>query len=579
MNRKPMKESFPKKDSEREKEAWIWLKTKTLQARGWLFVSVFAGLGSSVLFVVQSFLLAAFLAELALEDGSPDFFLLKALLPVLILRAFLGSAMDLAGARASLALRQNIRKELVEKIVALGPLRVRIADDGVLSTMVLETVDAMDDYFSRYFPQKILAFLTPLLIVFAVAPYSFPVACLLFLTAPLVPFFMSLVGREAAGAGRRQFAALSLLSGRIREILRGLHVLRQLNATDAARLHLQASAGNYRRRTLSVQRLAFLSSAVLELFASVSIALVAVYLGMGLLKMVPWARGETPVALFPALFILFLIPEFYGALRRLGADFHARATAVAAVISLEPLLRTEKKSSHGGKKWKQEGAPEILFRNLSWQPENREAILKHINIRVESGERIGLVGPSGAGKSSILNLLLGFALPSSGEIRMDGKNLADFDPDSFRKHVSFLGQNPDWFSLSIGENLRLGKKDAQDEELYTALRAAGLEDFVRALPMGLETLIGEGGRGLSGGQFHRLALARAILQDAPLWVLDEPGAHLDTETAREVRQRIGEVSRNKTLVMAGHKLEGMEWLDRIVHIRNGRVLEEGPENP
>lgn len=562
--------------SVQEKEALAWLKDRSSRAKGLLWASAFAGIGASLFFVLQSFILADFLSNLALAEKTPTLISICFLLPVFILRSILLSAGDLAGTKAAIFLKKGIREALLEKIVSLGPNRVHIAEDGVLSSMVLEEVDAMDDYFARYFPQKILAVATPVLIIAAVFPYSALVALLLFLTAPLVPFFMFLIGKEAASAGRRQFTALAGLSGKIREILRGLHVLRQLNATDSARKHLERAADSYRKRTLSVLRLAFLSSAVLELFASVSIALVAVYLGMGLLKMVPWARGETPVALFPALFILLLIPEFYAALRRFGSDYHARAMAVAAVISLEPLLKQEILPPQGKKVWKDEGAPEIMVKNLFWQPLGRQPVLRDIHLHLAPGERIGLAGPSGAGKSSILNLLLGFDRPSSGEILLNGKNIFDFDPDTFRRHIAFFGQRADWFSLSIRENLLLGKGEASDEDLYEALDAAGMGAFVKALPQGLDTLIGEGGQGFSGGQLHRLALARVLLQEASLWILDEPGAHLDSKTAMEVRRRIGELSCGKTLIMAGHKFTGMEWLDRLVVLEDGEIRGEGP---
>ncbi|TYT74054.1 thiol reductant ABC exporter subunit CydD [Desulfobotulus mexicanus] len=558
-----------------EANAEVWLKAQVKRVQGLLFISALAGSMAALAMVFQCFFLADLLVGLALENrfDKTSFWLLGL---CLLLRPLLLAAKDGFGLRAGLYLRRRLRRELLEKITDAGPHRSRIAGDGVLSAMVLEQVDAMDDYIVRYLPQKILAVVTPLVIVLAIWPHSRLVALLLLVTAPLIPFFMVLVGNEAARAGRKQFQALSLLAGRIRDLLRGLPVLRQLNAVEPAREKLSLAAEGYKKKTLSVLKLAFLSSAVLELFASLSIALVAVYLGMGLLGHVPWARGTVPVPLLSGLFILLLIPEYYMALRRLGADYHAKAQAMAAASSLLPLVKTASLHPVSGKlEWQPEVAPSIRMEKLSWRPDGRNAVIKDVDLHIQAGQRVGLVGPSGAGKSSILTLLLGFDRPSQGQIFVDDKPLETLDADTFRKKIAWLGQKPEWFSGTLGENLRLGRPDAPDTELLRVLGEAGALDFVKALPMGLNSPMGEGGLGFSGGQLQRLALARAILQDAPLWILDEPGAHLDPETAKAVRMELGRISSGKTLILATHHLEGLDWLDFLVHMDKGSMVRTG----
>lgn len=555
-----------------EKEASLWLQDQVKRVQGLLRLSALAGGLASVLMVFQCGLLSSFLVGLALEDRLEmrTFWLLGL---CLLLRPFLLAAKDLLGVRAGLRLRRHLRGELLEKIVAAGPKRSRIAGDGALSAMVLEQVDAMDEYIVRYLPQKILALVTPLLIVLAVWPHSILVALLLMMTAPLVPFFMILVGNEAARAGRRQFQTLALLAGRMRDLLTGLPVLRQLNALEPAREKLSRSAEAYRKRTLSVLRLAFLSSAVLELFASLAIALVAVYLGMGLLGHVPWARGVVPVPLESGLFILLLIPEFYMALRRFGADYHAKAQALAAAAALLPLVKARIFSPPGGGvNLKLTAAPDLRMKKVSWQPDAREPVLKAVDLVVQGGQRVGLVGSSGAGKSSLLQLLLGFDRPSEGRIWVNDQPLDTLDADGFRSQIAWLGQRPEWFSGTVAENLRLARPQAPDGELQRVLEEAGAWEFIAALPEGVNSRLGEDGRGFSGGQLQRLALARALLQDAWLWILDEPGAHLDTKTARAVRAHLGKVTAGKTLILATHHLEGLEWLDGLVRIEKGRVL-------
>jgi len=556
-----------------EKQAGKWLKGQVVQVTSLLWLSAGAGATASVCMVVQCFLLAHLLAGLAMENRFDRHLLWFLALPFLLRPCFL-AIKELLGFRAGRVLRRRLRQSLLETIAAAGPHRSRIAGDGSLSAMVLEQVDAMDDYFVRYLPHKILAVATPVLIVAAVLPHSPVVAGLLTVTAPLIPFFMYLVGNEAVRAGRRQFQALSVLADRIRTFLQGLPVLRQLNAVPPARQTLAAASDRFRIKTLAVLRMAFLSSAVLELFASLGIAVAAVYLGMGLLGYVPWARGTIPVPLNSALFILLLIPEFYTALRRLGADYHARAQAMAAAVSLMPLIHARRTVFQGGTKvWVPAGPPGIQMQQMSWQPSGRNRVLHAIDLDIMPGERVGLVGPSGSGKTSLLNLILGFDRPSEGQILVNGHPLDALNPDRFRQQIAWLGQRPEWFSGTVAQNLALARPHAGEDDFRQALAAAGAWAFIHPLPHGIHTALGEGGQGFSGGQLQRLALARALLQDAWLWILDEPGAHLDPETAVAVRRHMGQVTRGRTLILAAHHLEGLAWLDTLIRLDNGRITD------
>ncbi|MCA1785138.1 MAG: thiol reductant ABC exporter subunit CydD [Desulfobacteraceae bacterium] len=550
---------------DQEKQAGTWLKGQVGQVTSLLWLSAGAGATASVCMVVQCYFLAHLLAGLAMENRFDRHLLWLLALPFLLRPCFL-AIKELLGTNAGRVLRRRLRQSLVETIAAAGPHRSRIAGDGSLSAMVLEQVDAMDDYFVRYLPHKILAVATPVIIVTAVLPHSPMVAGLLTVTAPLIPFFMYLVGNEAVRAGRRQFRALSMLADRIRTMLQGLPVLRQLDAVPPARQTLAAASDRLRIKTLKVLRMAFLSSAVLELFASLGIAVAAVYLGMGLLGYVPWARGTIPVPLSSALFILLLIPEFYMALRRLGAE------AMAAAVTLMPLIHARSRVFSGGTDiWVPAGPPGIQMKQVSWRPSGRNRVLHGIDLDIAPGERVGLVGPSGSGKTSLLHLILGFDRPSEGQLLVDGKPLDSLNPDRFRQQIAWLGQRPEWFSGTVAQNLGLARPHAGEDAFRQALEAAGAWAFIEPLPDGMHTALGEGGRGFSGGQRQRLALARALLQDAWLWILDEPGAHLDPETAVAVRRHVGQVTRGKTLILAAHHLEGLEWLDTLVRLDNGRI--------
>ena len=310
-----------------------------------LYLPLLLALAAVVLFIWQSALLAALFAgwlnaasagQKPLSDGLRTILLL--IMMYLLLRPLLSLLKERVLQKLSLHVRPGVRRRLLHALAALGPARSHFGSDGALSTQILEQVDALDGYISRFYVQRTVAVATPLLIAAAVFYHSKLAAVLLLLTAPLVPLFMILVGTAAAKKSRQQLDTLSQLGGRFLDLVRGMPTLRRLNAVAQAEKQVSASALAYQKRTMSVLMLAFLSGAVLELFASLAIALVAVYLGLGLIGVLPWAKGVVPVPYEGALFILLLAPEFYAPLRQLGNDYHAKAQAQAAAEALQPLL-------------------------------------------------------------------------------------------------------------------------------------------------------------------------------------------------------------------------------------------------
>src|SRR5690606_4937568 len=391
-----------------------------------------------------------------------------------------------------------------------------------------EQVDALDGYISRYQVQRQLVILVPLMLLVATAWHSPLAAILLLLTAPLVPLFMVLLGHAAANASQRQFVALGRMSGRFLDLLRGLRTLRHLQVLGLAQGAVEQAAEDYRSRTMRVLRMAFLSTAVLELFASIAIAMLALYLGLGLLGMLPWSQSEVPVPYQAALFILLLAPEFYAPLRQLGADYHARAEAQAAVTELLPLLQLTAWQHPGDQPLHFHGAPAIDCVGLTVAEAGLPVRPPPLTLHLGAGEGLVLQGASGSGKSTFLHALLGF-LPYQGDIRLNGQPLAQLDRRDWHAQVSYLAQQPELLPGTVADNLRLAAPDAQDDALIGALQEVGLWELLRRLPLQLETPLGERGLGLSGGQLSRLALARMLLRDTPVWLLDEPLAHLDPD--------------------------------------------------
>ena len=539
-----------------------------------------AGVG---LFILQSWILASLFGQalqawhVGLGKVALAGWWLPGLLLCLLLRPLLQLGRERLSQRASWRARRELRERLLQRLAALGPARRVLGADAQLASQVLEQVDALDGYISRYQVQRQLVILVPLMVLLATAWHSLLAAALLLLSAPLVPLFMVLLGHTAAAASQRQFLALGRMSGRFLDLLRGLRTLRHLQALPAAQAAVEQAAEDYRSRTMGVLRLAFLSTAVLELFASIAIAMLALYLGMGLLGMLPWSPGQAPVSYQSALFVLLLAPEFYAPLRQLGSDYHARAEAQAAVAQMLPLLQriesdvAEQALDHPRlDRHRDRAAPQadssatgitINCHALTVSDPGIPARLPPLTLHLAPGDRVLVQGPSGSGKSTLLHTLLGF-LPYGGELLINGRPLASIERSYWHAQVSYLAQQAELLPGTVAENLRLAMPNATDQQLIQVLQQVDLWSLLQQLPLQLDTPLGERGLGLSGGQLSRLALARLLLRDTPVWLLDEPLAHLDSVTAGAIAQLLERLSRNRTLLLVSHDAQGLEWLDR-----------------
>lgn len=526
------------------------------------------------LFVLQSWLLARLFSYwlVAWQTGDMQFNSISASWPWLIglplcvvLRPWLQYGRERLSQRASLQARGDLREQLLQRLALLGPARRGLGVDAELASRLLEQVDALDGYISRYQVQRQLVIIVPLMLLLATAWHSLLAAALLLATAPLVPLFMVLLGQAAATASRRQFVALGQLSGRFLDLLRGMATLRHLQALEPAQGAIEEAAEDYRSRAMRVLRMAFLSGAVLELFASIAIAMVALYLGMGLLGMLPWAQSETPVPYQGALFILLLAPEFYAPLRQLGTDYHARAEAEGALAELLPLLQLDLWQHPGTQPLILDRAPAINCREVRMILPGAAGRLPALNLRLAAGERLWLQGPSGSGKSTLLHVLLGFA-PYAGEVLIDDIPLSRVRRSDWHQYLGFLAQQPELIPGTVAANLRLAVPEASDQQLIKVLQEVGLWPLVQQLPLQLETMLGERGLGLSGGQLSRLAVARLLLRDTRVWLLDEPLAHLDPHTAEQIGALLARLSQGRTVLLVSHDAVGLDWMDRRVSL-------------
>ncbi len=488
------------------------------------------------------------------------------LLGVVAARAIAAWGFEVAGRRAAVEVGSQLRLELVE-----SRLRGRTgALDGVQSaevaTAAVAGVDALETTFARYLPQVILALVVPVAVLVLVASIDPIAAGVMLVTLPLVPVFMWLLGRYTEHRARERWQALALLSTHFLDVVRGLPTLRAFNRGGAQAQRIGEVSGEYRRATMGTLRVAFLSGTVLELAATLGIALVAVVVGVRLV--------EGGIGFEAALTVLVLAPELYLPLRNLAAQFHASADGRAVAERMLGLVEESQSTSTGSLAPPSPLDGPIRFEGVSYTYPAREgAVLDELELELAPGETVALVGPSGGGKSTIAALLLGLAEPTGGRITVVGRDLATLDVAAWRTCVGWVPQRPTLFRGTVAENIGLGNPSADQARIVQAAELAGAHDFVSALPLGYATPVGDGGRRLSTGQVRRLALARAFLRDPALLILDEPTADLDPESVAVVAAAVEHLRVGRTVLLIAHRPELAATADRIVLLEGGRPLE------
>ncbi|CAG75550.1 ABC transporter ATP-binding protein [Pectobacterium atrosepticum SCRI1043] len=561
----------------RQQELTAWLKQQSKLAQRWLRLSLLLGFLSGALIVAQAWLLATLLHALIIDHVPRESLLSPFLLLIatFILRALNSLLRERVGFLCGQAVRQHIRKLVLDRLQQLGPAWVQGRPAGSWATMILEQVDDMQDYYARYLPQMYLAALIPLLILITIFPLNWAAGLILLLTAPLIPLFMALVGMGAADANRRNFLALARLSGHFLDRLRGMETLRLFHRGQAETEQIRHASEDFRSRTMEVLRMAFLSSGVLEFFASISIAVVAVYFGFSYLGELNFGHYGMGVTLFAGFLVLILAPEFFQPLRDLGTFYHAKAQAIGAAESLVTFLAEEGETVGGGAhEFSSNTAIAIKAEDLVVLAPNGTPLTQPLTFDIRAGERIALVGISGAGKSSLLNALLGF-LPYRGSLTVNGQALNALTPESWRKQLSWVGQNPHLPEQTLRSNILLGNPQASIVALQQAIERAYVQEFLPQLPQGLETTIGDGAARLSVGQAQRVAVARALIHPCNLLLLDEPSASLDAHSEELVMTALNEAARSQTTLLITHQLTDITEYDAIWVMESGRLVQQG----
>ncbi|MFJ3663506.1 thiol reductant ABC exporter subunit CydD [Streptomyces sp. NPDC090119] len=470
-------------------------------------------------------------------------------------RALVSWLTELAAHRASAAVKSELRERLVERAAVLGPGWLSGQRTGSLVTLATRGVDALDDYFSRYLPQMGLALVVPVAVLARIVTEDWVSAAIIVATLPLIPIFMMLIGWATQSRMDRQWSLLSRLSGHFLDVVAGLPTLKVFGRAKAQADSIRKITGEYRRATMRTLRIAFLSSFALELLATLSVALVAVTIGMRLV--------HGGMDLYIGLVILILAPEAYLPLRQVGAQYHAAAEGLAAAEEIFAVLETPVPAT--GTAPVPSGS--MAFDSLTVRYPGRSAdAVTDVSFSVEPGETVALIGPSGAGKSTLLSVLLGFVRPTEGQVRVGGADLADLDLEEWRSRIAWVPQRPHLYAGTIAENVRLARPDADDTAVRRAMADAGALEFVDALPAGADTVLGEDGAGLSAGQRQRLALARAFLADRPVLLLDEPTAALDGATEADVVAAVRRLAVGRTVLLVVHRPALLEVADRVVRL-------------
>ncbi len=530
-------------------------------ARAYLVATVVLGGLTAVLVIAQAWLIArmidgAFLGGEGLRTLRTP---LLVLLLVVVGRASVAWVTESAAQATSARVKSQLRERLLAHAVDLGPAALTDQGTADLTTLATRGVDALDGYFSRYLPQLVLACIVPLTVLVVVLTQDVVAAVIVGLTLPLIPMFMILIGLATRSRTERQFRTLQRLSGHFLDLVAGLPTLKVFGRAKAQAKAVREVTDTYRRTTMATLRLAFVSSLALELIATLSVALVAVSVGLRLVG--------SELDLRTAMFVLVLAPEAYLPLRLVGANFHASAEGLAAAEQVFTVLAQPLPQRGSATDVPDPAVSGFVVEGLTVEYAGRgEAVLHDVSFAVHPGEVVALTGPSGCGKSTVLNVLLGFVQPSAGAVLVDGRPLTEFDPDAWRSRLAWLPQRPHLFAATLAANIRLGRPDATDEEVTDAVAAAGLSELVARLPMGVGTALGEGGAGLSAGERQRVALARAFLRDAPLLLLDEPTAGLDGTTEAEVLEAVRRLAFGRTVLLVAHRPALIALADRVVEL-------------
>lgn len=557
-----------------------WLSQQKRHSQGWLSVGIALGCSHGILVIAQMAILAHMLDGAIFKQwGLADLTLYCwAMLGLILLRAGLSYGASRYCYRGAVAIKYQLRKDLLSKVFAFGPSFVAKKGQAETAQLLHQGVESLQDYYAGYLPAIAYCSVIPLAILAIVVPFDWGAGLIFLCTAPFIPFFMIMIGKKAEALNHEHWAKLLRMSSHFLDIIQGLTQLKIFNASRQEIAAVASISDQYRRQTMGILKVAFLSSFFLEFLASVSIALVAVILGFRLYY------GEMDYLL--ALWVLLLAPEFYLPLRNLGTQYHAKMAGVSAAQDMIELLQTpdtlnpETESSTAGSNTNghqlaEFNAPfDIHFQHVHFSYGDREKALNNMTVSLSNKGLHAIVGPSGSGKSTMIETLMGFHQPQQGQVLVNGVSVSGQYRDAWLKHCGWIAQQGQVFYGELGFNIALTDNFNQPR-MQQALQQAGLTEFVANLADGLSTHVGEGGIGLSGGQRQRLALARAFYHEPEVLILDEPSSHLDKDSETTVIAAIKEYAKKHLVIVIAQRLHTVKNADCIYVVQHGQLMQQG----
>lgn len=544
--------------------------------RGALAALVALAVARALLVVGQAWSLASAIVHLWEGAPLPD----QAPLIVLFFLCFVGGqlvryAQDSYLDRYAYARIDALRRELLQAVFGQGARIVQAQGTGSVTAMVLEGIDQVETYLRLILPKIVCVVVVPFIVLVCVFPVDWVSGAIMLVMYPVIVFYMELIGATAKAAASLQHEEYQRLSNHFIDSMRGIDTLKLFGRGRRHGQLIYEVSERFREATVKTLRIATLSGSVLDLISTLSLAAVAIMLGFRL--------GDGSIAFFPALFVLVLVPEYFKPIREFASDYHASLDGKNALASIQGIISSAEEEARGAADdaaaprdvaaWSEDATLELDGVRFSY-PEHEA--LSDVSFAVRGFARIGVIGASGSGKSTLVNLLGGFAAPSAGTVRASGRQLADLREPSWQRQVLYIPQDPYLFHATLRDNIVFYRPDADDDEVARAVEVVGLGDLVAELPDGLDTLVGEGARALSGGQAQRIALARALLdRSRRILLFDEPTAHLDIETELELKERMLPLMEGRLVVFATHRLHWVHDMDAVLVMEDGRVAEFG----
>lgn len=547
--------------------AKAWVKAQGRASRSRTSVVVVLGLLSTLLGLLQAWALARTLASVLTRDTDSTGPAIGVFLLACVLRVILSTIQDMTAASAGIHARRRLRREVLDRIIGEGPALLRRHHSAAIAATLVDRIEALDGYFARWLPAASLWLVSQWLVVIALYVENHQAGLILAACCAMLPIFQAVFGIATAVASRKQFLAMNRLQTRFLDRVKGIATIVLSGGTDRETQALAKSADDLRQRTMKVLRIAFLASATTDVAMVAALVLIVVTQAHTLMG------HPSDAVLTRALYAVLLVPEAFASFRALSAAYQDRAHATAAAEAMHELAPLTERTAAGPDVLQTKGGISVTAENVSFAwDEQRGTVIHDVSFVLPAGATLILEGASGAGKSTLLELLLGFVSPSQGRILFDGQDMQSLSPRQISSRISWIGQKPVLFAGTIRENILFARPDASAEDLDRAVSAAAVDQYLSSLPDGLETRIGEGGFGLSGGQAQRIAIARAYLKDAPLLLLDEPTSHLDPKTEAEILVSLKDLAKGRTVILCSHSAQARQFQGRHLVLDAGRAI-------